>query len=215
MPGVLLLCFVVCCIDLAYSTNFHSHTFSPVYSLLSNSQLPYLHYSPPLDIYNTVQHPPQWTVEPSTPSGKSGKSGVHTGPHPKPPQWEHPPPVSWEGGWYSESGKSGKSGSTTESSWWSSPPPHPMPHEEEVGWASSAKSNKESSWWSPPPPSWDLPHEEEEGSWLQWGVGKATKHHKSSKSKSAKSMHIWNEGGGSWWMSSDGKLIVCVWFLCT
>ena len=88
-----------------------------------------------------------------------------------------------------------------------------MPHEE-VGWASSAKSNKESSWWSPPPPSWDMPHEEEGGSWLQWGGSKATKHHKSSKSKNAKSMHIWNEGSGGWWMSSDGKFIVCYWFLC-
>ena len=84
-----------------------------------------------------------------------------------------------------------------------------MPHEEE-GWWSSAKSNKESNWWSPPP-AWDMPHEEEGGSWLKWGVSKATKHHKSSKSKSAKSMHIWNEGSGGWWMSSDGKF---VWFLC-
>ena len=156
-------------------------------------------------IYNTVQHPPQWTVEASTPSGKSGKSGVHTGPHPKPQweQWEQHPPVSWGSEWHTSSGKSGKSGSTTtESSWWSSPP-HPMPHE--VGWGSSAKSNKESWWSPPPPPSW-----EEE----LWG-GKATKHHKSSKSKSAKSMHIWNEGSGGWWMSSDGKLILFVfWFLC-
>ena len=206
-----------CCVFVAKSIKafhiFHiSHT-SPVYSTLSLSILSLnthtSHHSSPS--YTTVQPPPQWSVEPSTPSGKSGKSGVHTGPHPK-PQWEQHPPVSWGSEWHSSSGKSGKSGlTTTESSWWSPPPP-PMPHEE--GWGSSAKSNKE-SWWSPPPPaSWDMPQDEEGGSWLQWGVSKATKHHKSSKSKSAKSMHIWNEGSG-WWMSSDGKsLFVVVWFLC-
>ena len=87
-----------------------------------------------------------------------------------------------------------------------------MPHEVE-GW-SSAKSNKE-SWWSPPPPaSWDMPHEEEGGSWLQWGVSKATKHHKSSKSKSAKSMMAWNEGSGGWWMISDGKSCCLFVVLC-
>jgi len=193
-----------CCVVLYKVLQMHIPqtylTQSPLYSTLSQlTTLPHLiirHYT------ITAQHPPQWSVEPS---GKSGKSGVHTGPHPKPPpvSWEqHPPPVSWGSEWHSESGKSGKSGlTTTESSWWS-PPPHPMPHEE--GWGSSAKSNKE-SWWSPPPPSW------EEGLW----GGKATKHHKSSKSKSAKSMHIWNEGGsGGWWMSSDGKLLIGFCFLC-
>ena len=202
-----------CCVLLlktnkAYPQNL-SHTISSLLYSLELSQHTHTH----LIIFVTTIHSSythtitvQWSVvEPSTPSGKSGKSGVHTGPHPKtplPPQWEqHPPPVSWGSEWHSESGKSGKSGSTTtESSWWSSPPPHPMPHE--VGW-SSAKSNKE-SWWSSPPPQ-----QQEEGSWLQWGVSKATKHHKSSKSKSAKSMLWHGSGSGGWWMSSDGKYCLC------